>query len=57
MDQKEPKEIRIFVGSPGDVSEERKKVKNVIDDVQRQYEGQAKLIPMLWEEVALLSTS
>ncbi|MEZ0300343.1 MAG: hypothetical protein ACAI35_28135 [Candidatus Methylacidiphilales bacterium] len=51
------KTIRIFVGSPGDVAEERHQVKTAIDAIQKRYHEHARIIPLFWEELALLSTS
>ncbi len=49
--------FRIFISSPGDVAEERDKAKQVIADLQRRYEGQATLIPVLWEDLPITATS
>ena len=37
------KTIRVFISSLGDVAEERKKVKQVIAQVQARYAGEAEL--------------
>ncbi len=47
------KTFRIFISSPGDVDKERDKAKQVIADLQRRYDGQAVLIPVMWEDLAI----
>lgn len=55
--------IRIFISSPGDVAEERENAKQVIAELQRHYEdledyeGQLKLIPVMWEDLAIPATA
>ena len=49
--------IRIFISSPGDVIEEREKAKEVIADLQRRYDGQSTLLPVLWEDLAIPATA
>ena len=51
------KTFRIFISSPGDVAEERDKAKQVIAELQRRYDGQAILIPVLWEDLPITATS
>jgi len=48
--------LRIFISSPGDVSEERAKARRVIETLERQY-PQVKLQPVLWEDLALPATA
>ena len=48
--------IRVFISSPGDVSDERDKARLVIDALQRHYTG-ATLQPVLWEDLALPVTA
>ena len=47
------KTIRIFISSPGDVSEERDRARQVVEQFQRRYAGQLKLVPVLWEDLPL----
>ncbi len=49
----EPKTIRIFISSPGDVAEEREKSKLVIEQLQRWYGDAVVLLPVLWEDLPL----
>ncbi len=49
--------LRIFISSPGDVAEERDKAKQVIADLERRYADQLKLIPVLWEDLAIPATA
>ncbi len=47
---------RVFVSSPGDVIPERRAVKRVLDRLNREFSGEAVLIPVFWEEEPLLAT-
>lgn len=49
--------LRIFVSSPGDVSDERARARAVIERVGRYFEGQARLVPVLWEDAPLRATA
>ena len=49
--------IRIFISSPGDVGEERDKAKRVIDELQRHYGSGVRLLPVLWEDLAIPATA
>jgi len=51
------KTLRIFISSPGDVAAERDKAKQVIAALQRHYDGQVTLVPVLWEELAIPATA
>jgi hypothetical protein len=51
-----PRMIRIFISSPGDVAEEREGARRVVEGLQRLYPG-TKLLPVLWEELALPATA
>ncbi len=48
--------LRIFIYSPGDVSEERDQARRVIDSLQRQYSG-VTLQAVMWEDLALPATA
>ena len=48
--------VRVFISSPGDVSDERDQARRVIHSLQRQYPG-VTLQPVLWEELALPATA
>jgi tetratricopeptide (TPR) repeat protein len=52
----DPRTIRIFISSPGDVEAEREKARQVIESLQRQY-ADVVLQPVLWEEFALPATA
>jgi DNA-binding response OmpR family regulator len=47
---------QVFVSSPGDVIPERRAVKRVLDRLNREFSGEAVLIPVFWEEEPLLAT-
>ncbi len=51
-----PQTIRIFISSPGDVTEERDGARRVIEGLERLY-PRARLVPVLWEELALPVTA
>jgi len=50
------KKFRIFISSPGDVIPERRVLKAVIARLNEEFNGQAYLIPILWEEEPLLAS-
>ena len=45
--------VRIFISSPGDVSEERERARQVIQGLRRRYSQHFALIPVLWEDMPL----
>jgi len=47
------KTIRIFIGSPGDVHEEREKARRVVNTLQRVFEDRMLLDLVTWEEMGL----
>ncbi len=49
----EPKTLRIFISSPGDVNAERDKAKQVIAQLQKWYGSSVRLVPVLWEDLPL----
>lgn len=51
------KPIRIFISSPGDVTEEREKAKQIITELQRRYADQTKLEAVFWEDLPLGATA
>ncbi len=51
-----PETVRIFISSPGDVSEERDGARRVVEGLRRLYPG-ADLQTVLWEELALPATA
>ncbi len=48
--------MRIFVSSPGDVLDERRRAAAVIERVGRHFAKEARLIPVLWEDAPLRAT-
>ena len=48
--------IKIFISSPGDVIPERQAVKAVIGRLNDEFEGEALLVPVMWEEEPLLAS-
>ena len=47
------KTVRIFIGSPGDVHEEREKARRVVNTLQREFEDRMLLQMVTWEDMAL----
>jgi len=45
--------IRIFISSPGDVSEEREKARLVVESLRRVYGNEIRLDILMWEDLAL----
>ncbi len=45
--------IRIFISSPGDVTEEREKARLVVEALRRHYGSTAELHVLMWEDLAL----
>jgi WD40 repeat protein len=51
----EPRTVRIFISSPGDVAEERQKAQQVVAELGRRYAGRLALKPILWEDLPLMA--
>ena len=51
----EPRTVRIFISSPGDVAEERQKAHQVIAELGRRYADRLAMKPILWEELPLMA--
>lgn len=51
------KTIRIFISSPGDVTEERDKAEAVIRGLDRHYGGRVRLVVVRWENLGLGATA
>jgi hypothetical protein len=47
------KQLRIFISSPGDVSDERERARQVVHGLRRRYSNRAELIPIFWEDLPL----
>ena len=47
------KTIRIFISSPGDVSQERERAREVIESLRRRYARHFTLKPVFWEDLPL----
>jgi hypothetical protein len=47
------KTLSIFIGSPGDVHEEREKARRVVNTLQREFEDRLLLQLVTWEDMAL----
>lgn len=45
--------VRIFISSPGDVSIERERAREVVDSLRRRYARSFHLKPILWEDLPL----
>ncbi len=46
----ELRDVKLFVSSPGDVAPERGRVEAVVAKLNRDYDGIARFVPILWEE-------
>lgn len=57
METVQSREIKIFIGSSHDVEDERNSARDVIADLQLQYDNHVKLVPVLWEDMRLPATS
>ncbi len=51
----EPRAVRIFIPSPSDVAEERRKAQQVVAEFARHYAGRLALKLILWEDLPLMS--
>lgn len=49
--------VRVFISSPGDVSDERAVTLGVLRRIQTWYQGRLVLVPILWEQEPLLATA
>ncbi len=47
--------VRIFISSPGDVADERKGARKVVEQLQKRYAGRLVLKPLFWEDLPLSS--
>ncbi len=47
------KPLRIFISSPGDVTEERDKARQVVEELARRYAEHARLETLFWEDLPL----
>lgn len=50
------KEVRVFISSPGDVRHERVITRRVIDRLDKDFAGRADIVPIMWEDMPLLTT-
>ena len=48
--RKEVRDVKLFVSSPGDVAPERGRVEAVVAKLNRDYDGLARFVTVLWEE-------
>jgi hypothetical protein len=46
----------VFISSPGDVIPERRALKRILEQLNREFSGKLFLIPVLWEEEPLLAS-
>ncbi|MEE4143762.1 MAG: NB-ARC domain-containing protein [Halieaceae bacterium] len=49
--------VRIFISSPGDVADERKRALAVVERLQAEFSDTLALEPLLWEQEPLLATA
>jgi len=45
------KSLRILISSPGDVSQERERAKDVVQSLRRRYARKFTLVPVVWEDL------
>ncbi|MCG2633538.1 MAG: response regulator [Gammaproteobacteria bacterium] len=51
--QQQGRPLKVFISSPGDVIPERRLCRSVLTQLNAEYAGQLRLIPVLWEEEPL----
>lgn len=54
--ENQAKKITVFISSPGDVIPERRVVKKILENLNREFSGKLLLLPILWEEEPLLAS-
>ena len=50
------RKLTVFISSPGDVIPERRVIKKILEQLNREFSGQLVMIPILWEEDPLLAS-
>jgi DNA-binding response OmpR family regulator len=54
--ENQARKLTVFISSPGDVIPERRAIKKILEQLNREFAGQLVLIPILWEEDPLLAS-
>jgi DNA-binding response OmpR family regulator len=54
--ENQARKLTVFISSPGDVIPERRVIKKLLEQLNREFSGQLVLIPILWEEDPLLAS-
>jgi len=54
--ENQARKLTVFISSPGDVIPERRVIKKILEQLNREFSGQLVLIPILWEEDPLLAS-
>jgi len=54
--ENQARKLTVFISSPGDVIPERRVVKKILEQLNREFSGQLVMIPILWEEDPLLAS-
>jgi DNA-binding response OmpR family regulator len=54
--ENQARKLTVFISSPGDVIPERRALKRILDQLNREFSGKLFLIPVLWEEEPLLAS-
>jgi len=54
--ENQARKLTVFISSPGDVIPERRMIKKILEQLNREFSGQLVMIPILWEEDPLLAS-
>ncbi len=54
--ENQARKLTVFISSPGDVIPERRVVKRILEQLNREFSGKLLLLPILWEEEPLLAS-
>ena len=54
--ENQARKLTVFISSPGDVIPERRALKRILEQLNREFSGKLFLIPVLWEEEPLLAS-
>jgi DNA-binding response OmpR family regulator len=54
--ENQARKLTVFISSPGDVIPERRALKRILEQLNREFSGKIFLVPVLWEEEPLLAS-
>jgi DNA-binding response OmpR family regulator len=54
--ENQARKLTVFISSPGDVIPERRALKRILEQLNREFSGKLFLVPVLWEEEPLLAS-